>query len=166
MARQHVIMKAVSAVAVVIGAAASPHVARALTVPIDESAIVQTSAPIGSVMVGNPSIADVTVVDARRVAVLGRSYGMTNLIVLDRMGRPIMQQRVSVAPAQSGRVSLYRGPLVHNFACSPRCERTPMPGEEKGSAYEPYSTAYKDYDQRAKSDATPSGSSAPLGPGG
>ena len=165
MARQHIIMRAASALAVVIGAAAAAQVAQALTVPVDESAIVRTTAPIGSVMVSNPSIADVTVVDARRVAVLGRSYGMTNLIVLDRMGRPIMQQRVSVAPAQSGRVSLYRGPLVYNFGCSPRCERTPMPGEEK-SVYESFASSYKDYDQRAKSDATPSGSSSPLGPGG
>ncbi len=162
MARPY-IMRAASALAAVV-AIAAPCVAWALTVPIDESAIVQTRAPIGSVMVGNPSIADVTVIDARRVAVLGRSYGMTNLIVLDRMGRPIMQQRVSVAPAQSGRVSLYRGPLVYNFACSPRCERTPMPGEEKGSAYEPYSTGFKDYDERAKSDAAaPSGGASPLG---
>jgi hypothetical protein len=158
-------MIAAVALTVVIGATAAPHVARALTVPIDESAIVRTSAPIGSVVVSNPSIADVTVVDARRVAVLGRGYGMTNLIVLDRMGRPIMQQRISVAPAQSGRVSLYRGPLVYNFACSPRCERTPMPGEDK-APYEGAASSYKDYDQRAKSGATPSGSSSPLGPGG
>lgn len=165
MARQYI--ERAAALAVVVATAAAPHVARALTVPIDESAMVTTTAPIGSVMVGNPSIADVTVVDARRVAVLGRSYGMTNLIVLDRMGRPIMQQRVSVAPAQSGRVSLYRGPLVYNFACSPRCERTPMPGEEKGAAYEPYATGFKDYDERAKSDAAPpSGGGSPLGAGG
>ena len=73
------------------------------------------------------------------------------------MGRVIFQQEVNVAPAASGRVSLYRGPLVYNFACSPRCERTPMPGEEKTTVYEAYGPPYKDYSDRARAESQGNG---------
>ncbi len=78
------------------------------------------------------------------------------------MGRTIFQQVVNVAPAANGRVSLYRGTLVTNYACSPRCERTPMPGEDKEKNYDPYSAAFKDYGERAHADAqSASGGAAP-----
>ena len=104
-------------------AAAAP--AWAVQVHMDQSTVVDLAAPAGGIIVGNASIADVTLINPRRVAILGRAYGLTNVIVTDRMGRTIFQQEVNVAPASAGRVSLYRGALVTNFACSPRCERTP-----------------------------------------
>ncbi len=139
----------------VLAAAAAP--AWAVTVHMDENTVVELGAPAGSVVIGNPSIADVSLVSPRRVAILGRSYGLTNIIVTDRMGHTILQQQVNVAPADTGRVSVYRGTWVHNFACSPRCERTPMPGEEKTTVYEEFSVPYKDYDERVRADATGQG---------
>jgi hypothetical protein len=131
-------------------AAAAP--AWAVQVHMDQSTVVDLAAPAGGIIVGNASIADVTLINPRRVAILGRAYGLTNVIVTDRMGRTIFQQEVNVAPAPTGRVSLYRGPLLSNFACSPRCERTAMPGEDKDKNYEIYSTGYKDYDERSSKD--------------
>ncbi len=120
--------------------------------------MVTLRAPAGNVLIGNPSIADVNLITPNRMAILGRSYGLTNVIVTDRMGRTIFRQEVNVAAAPTGRVSLYRGPLVVDFACAPHCERTPMPGEEK-SLYDPYSTAFKDYGERSKGEATAQGAS-------
>jgi len=132
--------------------------AQAVVVHIDQNAIVDLAAPAGDVVVGNASIADVNLITPQRLAILGRSYGLTNVIVTDRMGRTIFQQEVNVAPAPTGRVSLYRGPLVSNYACSPRCERTPMPGEDKDKNYDLMTTAYKDYGERAHADSpSPSG---------
>ena len=131
-------------------AAAAP--AWAVQVHLDQSTMVDLAAPAGGIVVGNAAIADVTLINPHRLAILGRSYGLTNVIVTDRMGRTIFQQEINVAPAATGRVSLYRGPLVSNFACSPRCERTPMPGEDKDKNYEIYSQGYKDYDERASKD--------------
>ncbi len=150
--------------ALVLGAvlAAAPSLAGAVDVRIDESTLVQLGAPAGGVVVGNPSIADVNLITPQRLAILGRSYGVTNIIVTDRMGRTILQQQVNVARGDAGRVSLYRGPLVSNYACSPHCERTPMPGEERTSNYEPYSAPYKDYDERAHNDSGRSGLGRPL----
>ena len=134
----------------VLGAASS---AGAVTVHMDENTVVELGAPAGSVVVGNPSIADVSLITPRRIAILGRSYGLTNLIITDRMGHTILQQQINVAPAASGRVSVYRGTLVHNFACSPRCERTPMAGEEKTQVYEEFTSGYKDYGERSHADS-------------
>ena len=126
--------------------------AAAVEVHIDESSVVNLAAPAGSIVVGNTSIADVSLINPRRIAILGREYGITNVVVTDRMGRTIFQQEVNVAPATAGRVSLYRGALLTNFACSPRCERTPMPGEDKDKNYDPYGPAFKDYADRARAD--------------
>ena len=131
---------------------AAPAAAIALTVPIDQNTVVDLGAPAGSIVIGNPSIADVSLVTPRRLAILGRAYGLTNIIVTDRMGHTIFRQVVNVAPAASGQVSVYRGALVANYACAPRCERTPMPGEDKTSNYEPYAGGYKDYAERARPD--------------
>ena len=131
--------------------------AGAATVRMDENPLIELRAPAGNVIVGNPSIADVTLITPTKLAILGRSYGLTNLIITDRMGRGIIHQEINVSDTSRGRMSLYRGPLVANFACAPRCERTPMAGEEKSTSYEPYSGAYKDYGDRAKADSGGSG---------
>ena len=132
--------------------AATPDPAGAVTVRVDQNAVVNLKTPAGSVLVGNPSIADVSLITPQRVAILGRAYGLTNVIITDRMGHTIFQQEVNVTPASTGRISLYRGALVSNFACSPRCERTPMPGEEKTTNYEAYSPPFRDYGDRARSE--------------
>ena len=153
-----------AACAGVLLAAAFASAAQAVTVHMDENTLVDLRAPAGSVVIGNPSIADVSLITPRRVAILGRSYGLTNIIITDRMGHTLLSQQVNVAPAEAGRVSVYRGTWVHNFACSPRCERTPMAGEEKTTVYEEFANPYKDYGERARTDATgqsPQGGGAP-----
>jgi hypothetical protein len=133
-------------------AVAAPASAASISVHMDENTVVDLRAPAGNVLVGNPSIADVNLINPRRMVILGRSYGLTNIIVTDQMGRTIFQREVNVAAAPAGRVSLYRGPQVHNYACAPHCERTPMSGEDKTN-YDPYGSPYKDYDDRAKNDS-------------
>ena len=137
--------------------AATPAPAAAVVVHVDQNAVVDLAAPAGNIVIGNAAIADVSLINPRRIAILGRAYGLTNLIVTDRMGRIIFQQEINVAPPATGRISVYRGALVSNFACSPRCERTPMPGEDKEKNYDLYAPAYKDYGERAHADVKDQG---------
>jgi hypothetical protein len=120
---------------------------------IDEATAITLSGQAGSVVVGNPGIADATIIDRRRVAVLGRSYGTTNLLVFDPAGRVIYNGIITVTTPTAGHVSLFRGALVHNYSCGDRCERTPMPGELNDGVYQPYSQPYKDYSERSKPPA-------------
>ncbi|MGZ6014693.1 MAG: pilus assembly protein N-terminal domain-containing protein [Phenylobacterium sp.] len=131
----------------------TPAAAGAVDVHMDQNTVVDLPRAAGAVVVGNPAIADVSLVTPRRIALLGRAYGLTNVIVTDRMGKVIFSQEVNVAPAPGGRVSVFRGINVSNFACSPRCERTPMPGEHK-TDYDPYASGYKEYGDRTRQEAS------------
>lgn len=143
-------------------AAGAAH-AQSLPVRIDEAARVALPAPARDVVIGNPAVADVTIIDGRNLLIMGRGYGVTNLVVLDAGGRTILDRQIVVSASDAGRVSFYRGPDVYNYACAPRCERTPMPGERDNGqgVYSQWSAPYTDYPKRSEDAAASSGGSAP-----
>lgn len=133
--------------------------AESLSVPIDQSARLILPAGAQNVMVGNPAIADVNVLDSHNAVLLGRAYGVTNLLVTDGRGRVLVNRQVVVAAPQTDRVTMFRGtagpqpPGVVNFACAAeRCERTPMPGEND-TDYNRVEKPYVGYADRAASAA-------------
>ncbi len=102
-------------------AAAAPAFSQSLVVPIDHSMRLGVSGQAASVVVGNPAVADVTVVDTHTLFVSGRGYGETDVVVLDRAGRTIYSGDVIVAAAGGGRASVYRGADRTDMACAPAC---------------------------------------------
>jgi len=149
MRRRLLTLTAVLAVAALAPQAA---LAQALAVPIDQGARLSLPAGTQSVMIGNPEIADLSVLDSHNAVIMGRAYGVTNLIVIDGRGRTLMDRQVVVSSPEVNRVTAWRGGAtgvhVENYACSPRCERTPMPGENQID-YQNYSAGYNDYEKRA-----------------
>jgi len=139
----------VCALAAIGVALAGPALAN-VSVRLDQNAIMDLRAPAGTVLIGDPAVVDVSLINPRKIAILGRGYGSTNVIITDRMGKIIFQQVVEVSRTNSNRVSVYRGGLVSNFTCSPSCERTPSPGEDN-SAYQAYSQPYKEHSQAGQS---------------
>lgn len=123
-----------------------------VNVRIDQNTIMDLRGAAGTVLIGDPAVADVSLITPRRIAILGRGYGQTNVVITDRMGRVIFNQEVQVTPVTGNRVSVYRGALVSNFTCTPTCERTPAPGEDK-SVYDQFAGSYKDHSQGAQSSA-------------
>jgi hypothetical protein len=124
----------------------------AIAARIDEATAVTLSGTASSIIVGNPSVADVSIIDRHRIAVLGRTYGTTNVMVFDAAGRVIYNGLVTVTSPSAGHVSMFRGASLQNYSCGPRCERTPMPGEAS-DIYQAYATPYKEYTDRAKPPA-------------
>jgi hypothetical protein len=117
--------------------AAAPAWAESLVVPIDHSTRIAVQGSAASVVIGNPQVADVTVVDSHTLFVSGRGYGQTDVVVLDRSGRTIFSGDVIVAAAGSGRVSVYRGGDRTDMACAPACSvstRSPIAPSKEGSA--------------------------------
>lgn len=102
--------------------ASASQAAPTLSVPIDQSARVALPAGTRDVMIGNPTIADVNVIDSRNAVVLGKSYGVTNLLVIDQLGRTVLERQIVVS-APIGRVSVIRGAKVEDYACAAGCER-------------------------------------------
>ena len=88
---------------------------------------------MATVYVGNPSIADINMIDARHAFVLGKGYGSTNIIALNHDGAQVSNTRVDVM-ADSNRQStvvLNRGAQRVTLNCAGgRCEQTPMPGDD------------------------------------
>lgn len=94
---------------------------RPLDVKLDQATQVRLRAPAGSVIVANPRIADVTVTDARTLFITGKSYGLTEIIAVDALGRPLFQRQVAVSPGETGSVRVWRGGEAVEFACGARC---------------------------------------------
>jgi hypothetical protein len=134
----------VLAVIAAVGAALAGPAFASVSVKLDQNAIMDLRAPAGTVLIGDPAVVDVSLLNPRRIAILGRGYGSTNVIIIDRMGKVIFSQEVEVSRANADRVSVYRGGSVSNFTCSPTCERTPSLGEDN-AAYQAYQAPYKDH---------------------
>jgi hypothetical protein len=100
-------------------------------VRIDEARLIRLERDAVQIIVGNPSIADVAVQGARLLVVTGKSYGSTNVIVLDGDGHEILATRLGVAPNDAGLVTVYRGTLRQSLHCVPDCQRTLAIGDDK-----------------------------------
>ena len=99
-----------------------------IVVMSDQAKLVSVSGKPGVVVVGNPSIADVTV-QGDRVFVHGRNWGTTNLIVLDRSGNQLATFDVTVMTGGANNVGLYKAGNKFSFVCDPNCETTLQVGD-------------------------------------
>jgi hypothetical protein len=111
--------------------AIAPAPASAVSVGIDMASPVRLQRPVASVIVGNPSIADVQVSSPTLVFLQGRSFGTTNLIALDADGKEILNVPVTVTSTRAFDVTLERGVAGRvTYACAGRCELAVMPGDD------------------------------------
>jgi Flp pilus assembly secretin CpaC len=93
-----------------------------LNVEIDQTQRVQLRGPAGSVIVGNPAIADVTVVDANTLYITGKGNGVTEIVAVDTIGRTVFQSQIVVTDgAGAGRVRIWRGGQATEMACASSC---------------------------------------------
>jgi Flp pilus assembly secretin CpaC len=104
-------------------------------VEINQSKALRLSSAASAVVVGNPSIAEVSVLGPKLIYVLGRSYGRTNVIALDVDGKQIADLDVNVVSPTSSTVTLTRGSGQLTYNCAPRCERTVAQGDD-GDAFD------------------------------
>lgn len=95
-----------------------------LSVQIDSIQRVQLNGAVSSVIVGNPAIADVTVVDQNSLFVTGKGYGVTEIVAVDAIGRTIFQRQIVVTGGSTGAVRVWRGARPTEMACAGSCEAT------------------------------------------
>ncbi len=79
------------------------------------------SAPASSVIVGNPEIADVNIVDSRTIYILGRGFGNSAVTVTGRDGKALFDGEVVVSGAQHGAITVYKGLKPSLMVCSNVC---------------------------------------------
>ena len=88
---------------------------------IDQATLVRLERPAAEIVVGNPSIADVSVQSGKMLVVTGKSFGETNLIVMDADGKVFVNRRLVVQEPRSGFVTMYRGSARQTLHCAPYC---------------------------------------------
>lgn len=96
---------------------------KCLVILSDHMRRVRLDGPAGTILVGNPLIADVTVLGNDTIFVSARSIGSTNIIVLDKEGNEMVTYEVFVREPRIKRVVLNNGGAVQNYQCAPNCER-------------------------------------------
>lgn len=97
--------------------------AEPLRISVDRAKVMHISRPAATVIVGNPLIADATIQDRQTLIITGRTFGTTNLIVLDEAGEPVADELVSVTAADDELVTLYKRARRETYSCSPSCEQ-------------------------------------------
>ena len=84
-----------------------------LIVRYDQSQLLRLPRSISQVIIGNPSIADASVQGSNLIVVTGKTFGVTNIIALDKQGNVIQDQRVIVQRDDVRMVNLHKG--IHEF---------------------------------------------------
>jgi hypothetical protein len=110
----------------------TPQHTDGVSVIMDEVRVVTFKRPVSTVFVGNPVIADATVIDPYHAFILGKAYGVTNLIALSAQSQTISNQQITVANRSGGVVTLNKGVAQFTYACTTaHCETNPRPGDQK-----------------------------------
>ena len=115
------------------GLAAAPTIAAdgaPINVNVNMARILRINAAAATVIVGNPGVADVTIQDPQTLILTGKSFGQTNLIVLDSAGNPIADTLIEVVQMQAGVVTVYQGQARTSLACAPVCQSVVMMGDD------------------------------------
>ncbi|OYW82091.1 MAG: hypothetical protein B7Z26_03980 [Asticcacaulis sp. 32-58-5] len=105
-------------------AAPQAMAAQKLQIEKNHATRIALSAPAGNVIVGNPDIADVTVVDTRTIFIVGRSFGRSGVTITDKYGRVIFDGDVVVSQASNARgvVTVYKGLKSSSVMCAATCQ--------------------------------------------
>jgi Flp pilus assembly secretin CpaC len=123
-------LPALVSAAMMLGVGAPSVAAEPVTVKVNMARILRTSAPAATVIVGNPGVADVTIQDPQTLILTGKSYGQTNLIVLDANGNSVADTLVEVVQEQANLVTVYMGSKRTSLACAPVCQPLVMLGDD------------------------------------
>lgn len=101
-----------------------------LVIKYDQSRLWQLDRPVSEIIIGNPMIADVTLQSSDQLVVTGKSFGVTNIIVLDGNRNIIEERRVLVQRDQINLVNLHKGSKRESYNCSPHCNPTITIGDD------------------------------------
>ena len=104
-----------------VGGQAAAQQRAPIMIVVDQAKVMRISRPAATVIIGNPSIADATIQDEQTLIITGRSFGTTNLIVLDSEGQPIADELLTVQ-ASDQVITVFRRSERQTYTCSPVCQ--------------------------------------------
>ncbi|MGE0503312.1 MAG: pilus assembly protein N-terminal domain-containing protein [Rhizobiaceae bacterium] len=107
-----------------------------IDVIINQAKIVKIARPADTIVIGNPLIADASVQDATTIVLTGKGFGVTNLVILDADGAPIVDEQVTVSRDTASSIRIYRRAAVQTLSCTPYCESSYKSEAERASEAE------------------------------
>jgi hypothetical protein len=110
-------------------AEATPGSRETVSVQIDHARVIKLPDRTQTVIVGNPSIADVTVQRNGVLILTGKSYGVTNLLALDGAGALVAESMISVQAPSESVVVVQRGLDRESYSCTPHCQPSILLGD-------------------------------------
>jgi Flp pilus assembly secretin CpaC len=96
--------------------------AEPIQVVMNQAKIVKLSRAADTIVVGNPLIADAAVKDPQTIVITGKGFGVTNFVVLDAKGAPIVDEQIEVSRNSANTVRVYRRSRIQTLSCTPSCE--------------------------------------------
>jgi hypothetical protein len=94
-----------------------------IMVNLDQAKLVKLPDRTATLVIGNPLIADAAVQPGGVVVLTAKSYGMTNMVALDRGGATLVEYPIQVVGPSDAVVVVYRGIERESYSCAPDCER-------------------------------------------
>lgn len=123
------IIRLLLAAGIILGGAATIHAQEPaqdgdiLRVFMNHARVLRLDRPVSKVIVGNSEVADATVADPTTIVVTGRSFGTTNLVLLDIDGNAIADERILVSIDEGNTLRMYRQTDRVILSCTPSCEQ-------------------------------------------
>lgn len=111
------------AIAAIAPAGASAAQNDMMRVYMDHARVLKLDRPVSKVIIGNSDVADATVADSRTIVITGRSFGTTNLVILDQDGNAIVDERILVSIDEGNTLRVYKQTSRTVLSCTPNCER-------------------------------------------
>jgi Flp pilus assembly secretin CpaC len=102
-----------------------------IIVTYDQSTLLTLPRPAAEIIIGNALIADVSVQSSNLLVITGKSFGITNMIVLDQKKEIIFEKRLQVKREEAMVLNLQRGTLRQTYNCTPQCNPTVTVGDDQ-----------------------------------
>lgn len=109
--------------------AAPARAAETIDVQIDNARLMAVPERTATIVIGNPTIADVSLQGGGVLVVTGKSFGSTNFLALDRAGKVLAERQLVVSAASGHIVSVYYGVQRATLNCNPECQPRVMLGD-------------------------------------
>ncbi|MEM6711640.1 MAG: pilus assembly protein N-terminal domain-containing protein [Pseudomonadota bacterium] len=106
----------------------------AVVLALDHARIMRLVGDVSTIIIGNPAIADASMPDPATLILTGKSYGETNMVLLNEVGDILAERMLRVTVSGESLVSVYRGVERTTLSCSPTCQIRPTPGDSAAAA--------------------------------
>ena len=97
---------------------------------LDYAKIIKIPEETRTVVLGNPSIADVTLSGKNRAIITAKGFGYTNFVLIDKNGEIISDRNIRVVKTSYKKVVIRKRSDLYTYICDPACEKTVELGDD------------------------------------